>query len=110
MKKSILLILNCLFWVNLYGQNIRAQIVTTDIDNFWLAYDQIIGTTDTVEQYKHLNKLYLNKGSEGLDNIMRVRNYTPQQYLAAIRNYPKFWASIRQNTLKNERKSGGHRK
>ncbi|MFM2267273.1 MAG: hypothetical protein RL757_714 [Bacteroidota bacterium] len=107
MKKSIALILSCLFWANLYGQNVRAQIVTTDIDNFWLAYDQIISTTDTVEQYKYLNQLYLNKGSEGLDNIMRVRNYTPQQYLAAIRDYPKFWASIRANTLKTKEKVAG---
>lgn len=76
------------------------KIVTTDITHFWEAYDQIITTKDTVMQYQYLDSLYLQKGSPGLDAIRQARNYTPKDYIDAINQYPKFWTSIRKNTLK----------
>jgi hypothetical protein len=32
---------------------------------------------------------------------MKARNYSAQEYIFAINNYPKFWKSIRKNTLKS---------
>ncbi len=75
-------------------------IVTSDIDHFWEAYDQITSTTDSAEQLAYFNELFLDKGSPGLDGIMQARRYTPQEYLDAINNYPKFWSSVRENTYK----------
>lgn len=75
------------------------RIITTDIDHFWNAYDKITSTEDTIEQRRYLQERFLDKGSPGLDGIMRARNYTPQEYLQAIRDYPRFWASVRKNTL-----------
>jgi hypothetical protein len=75
-------------------------IITTDIDNFWKAYDKIVTTTDTTQQLAYLQKLYIEPATPGLVNIMRARNYTPQAYITAINRYPKFWQSIRANTYK----------
>lgn len=76
----------------------QQKFVGTDIDNFWIAYDKIISTTDTVLQYQYLNDLYIRKGSPGLVDIMSVRNYTPEDFLDAINSHPLFWASMRENT------------
>lgn len=84
-------------------QRIPNKIVTTDIDNFWIAYDKITSTRDSALQYKYLDSLYIRRGTEGLKAFMEARNYTPQDYVNAINNYPKFWASIRENTLKAEK-------
>lgn len=74
------------------------NIVTTDIDNFWTAYDKIQTTQDSVQQMKYLKELFLDKGTTGLKAIMQVRRYKPAEYLEAINQYPKFWESIRKNT------------
>ncbi|UZO80391.1 hypothetical protein NBT05_15720 [Aquimarina sp. ERC-38] len=76
------------------------NIVTTDINNFWEAYDKITSTQDSTLQYQYLDSLYFKKGTEGLKAIRQVRNYTLQDYLRTINNYPEFWTSIRENTLK----------
>jgi hypothetical protein len=78
------------------GQN----VVWTDIDNFWVAYDKIIQTKDSVTQHNLLEDLYFSKATEGLNAIRQVRNYTAKDYLDAINNYPNFWNSIRSNTLR----------
>jgi len=76
------------------------NIITTDIDNFWAAYDKITATKDSAQQYQYLDDLFLKKGTPGLEAIMQARNYTPKSYIDAINNYPKYWNSIRANTLK----------
>jgi hypothetical protein len=43
--------------------------------------------------------LYLDKGTEGLKSLIEVRDYTDKEFLDAITKYPKFWASLKQNTL-----------
>lgn len=78
------------------------SISTADIDHFWHAYDQITATSDTLEQAKYLQELYIDRGSPGLAGIMQVRDYTVSDYLHAIRAYPLFWASIRENTYRTQ--------
>lgn len=92
--------LNLLIFVNLFGQENNFRIVTTDIDNFWRAYDQIITTTDNSKQLEYLNKEFIEKGTPGLKAIMQARRYTPQEYVEAINKRPEFWSSIREKTLK----------
>lgn len=81
-----------------FGQNSK-NFVYSDIQNFWNAYDKIKTTKDSTQQYNYLNALFLNKGTEGLKAIMEVRNYNAKSYIDAINNYPKFWNSVRANTL-----------
>ncbi|UPT65235.1 MAG: hypothetical protein M0D57_11725 [Sphingobacteriales bacterium JAD_PAG50586_3] len=75
-------------------------IVTTDIANFWNAYDKIKATPDTAEHYKLINTLFIDKGTPGLKAIMQAREYIDTSYVEAIKNYPNFWQSVRANTLK----------
>ena len=81
------------------------MIITSDIQLFWNAYDKISQTKDTTLQQKHLKELFFEKGSKGLDGIVRARNYTPQEYLQAINTYPLFWKSVRKNTFQAKKLS-----
>lgn len=74
------------------------NVETSDIDNFWIAYDSIRSTKDSTQQLEYLKRLYLEKGTLGLQKLQEVRSYTPEEYLHAINTYPKFWESIRKNT------------
>lgn len=96
------LVLLFFFSRTVVGQATKQQFVTYDVDNFWRAFDRITATTDTVEQYQHLNKLFIEPGSPGLRALMEVRSYTPRSYIEAIRRYPLFWQSVRPNTLKSK--------
>lgn len=95
--KFLQIIFLCLFSVSAFSQ----KIITTDIDNFWNAYDQIIIEKDSARQLNLIRTLYIDKGTPGLDGIMRARRYSAEEYVYAINNYPKFWKSIRKNTLKS---------
>lgn len=102
MKKLFYVLAFLIISHNLFSQDFQQSIITTDVDNFWMAFDKITTTADSATQYKYLQELYINKGTEGLKNIMQVRRYTAQEYINAINNYPKFWHSIRANTLKSK--------
>lgn len=97
MKKAIFILL--LSTVLAYGQTIKQEFIDTDVANFWTAYDKIVQEKDTVNQYRLLQEYYLDKATPGLKSLMLVRNYTAKDYIGAIQNYPKFWQSIRNNTL-----------
>jgi uncharacterized protein YjaZ len=82
----------------LYGQS-PVKIFTSDIDNFWNAYDKVIKLSDTTEQKKIIQELYLDKATEGLKHFIKLRNHSASRHLRNILKYPKFWGSIRPNTL-----------
>jgi hypothetical protein len=107
MKNTILIILFTfiLFGCNKKIDDSNKNIITSDITNFWKAYDKISSTQDSILQYKYLDSLYFKNGTVGLEGIRQARNYTPQDYITSINNYPKFWASIRENTLQAEKMS-----
>ena len=100
MKKYILLsvvlaLMNCN-----KTETIDQIFVSEDIDNFWFAYNQVNSTKDSVLQLKYFNDHFYNIASKGQKGMFTARNYTAQEYVLAINNYPKFWNSIKQNTLK----------
>lgn len=100
MRKVLITVLSCCLYSIAITQNQKQVFVSSDIDNFWKAYDKIISTTDSASQYKFLQELYLNKASLGLKGIIEVRNYSEKEFIDWITKYPKFWASIKPNTLK----------
>jgi Predicted Zn-dependent protease (DUF2268)/Bacterial Ig-like domain len=83
-----------------FAQSIEQKFSNSDVVNFWTAYDKIISTKDTLKQTEFLRTLYINKASAGLKAMIEVRNYSEQEFLNWILNYPNFWNSIRSNTLK----------
>lgn len=80
-------------------QQEKVNIITTDIDNYWKAYDKIKTTNDTVLQKKYLEEFFINKASDGQKALFAVRRYTPKEYVENIKKYPKFWNSIRKNMM-----------
>ena len=101
MKNSILTSITAYFLFSFSSVNAQ-KVFTSDIDNFWIAYDKITQTKDSVLQYKYLNDDYFSKGTEGLKLIREARNYSDKDYIHAIHAYPKFLNSIRKNTLKSK--------
>lgn len=100
MKKIFLFLISISFASFLFAQKVKQAFVSTDIDNFWVAYDKIISTKDSSKQYAILKEFYIDKGSNGLKSMIEVRNYSDKAFIDAINKYPRFWKSIRPNTLK----------
>lgn len=78
----------------------RKSVKTSDIALFWNAFDQVQKTSDTLKQLEIVRNEFIQKGSPGLKAIMQARRYTPEEYLKVMKAYPRFWKSIRRNTLK----------
>lgn len=101
MKKTLLQLFFCLAITitSLTATKAQQNVFTQDIDNFWVAYDSIITTTDSLKQINFINTLYIDKGTPRLKAFMAARNYSPQLYVQLIKKLPKFWNSIRPHTL-----------
>lgn len=98
---SLLLFSTLLFFSCQEEKNTASNIVNSDVVNFWEAYDKIHSTASKSQQFKYLDSLYLDKASPGLEALREVRNYSREEYLEIITTLPKFWESIRENTLKS---------
>jgi len=100
MKKRFLLLALVLtvFCSNLAAQK-QTAIHTEDIDNFWAAYDAIQKTNDLSKKMEIINSQYINIGSKGLKAFMVTRQYNDTLWIELIDKLPKFWNSIRPNTL-----------
>lgn len=83
----------------LSGQTNRARVFTSDIDNFWQAYDSVKTTDNAARQIEFMQTLYIQKGTAGLKAFMKLRNFDAARLVTTINKYPKFWESIRPNTL-----------
>lgn len=89
-----------LLFITLNAFSQKKQIVlTADIDNFWNAYDNIQNEVDYTKKLKIINDLYVSKGTEGLKLFMHKRNFNDSMLVDVINKYPKFWNTIRPNTL-----------
>lgn len=99
--KNLLLPIFCLLLLTSCQEEApNPNFITSDIDNFWAAFDKIQQTQDSIQQYQYLQDLFLSKISEGQQAMIEARNYTGVEYLQIINDYPLFWTSIRANTLK----------
>jgi len=76
------------------------NVITTDIENFWNAYDQIKSTKDSVKKYEILNSVFISRGTAGLKALMAARSYTDKSFIDAIEKYPMYWKSIRRDMFK----------
>ncbi|MCF3109508.1 hypothetical protein LL912_12065 [Niabella sp. CC-SYL272] len=104
-KKGIVLVSCCvLLLFNAAAQPNAQKVFTEDIDHFWTAYDSCRTTTDSLKQLHFVQTLYVDKGTEGLLAFMKARDYSAPLWVSLIRNYPRFWNSIRPatNTVKSK--------
>ena len=78
----------------------KARFVTSDIDNFWRAFDAASKETDREKKIAIFQNEYLNKGSLGLQDFVRLRIKTARDLVETIERLPKFYASVRPSTLR----------
>lgn len=78
------------------------KISITDIDNFWIAFDSIQKVNSNKNEI--LENLFLNKKTKGLNAFMQIKKFGKEDYVKAIESYPKFWNSIRPNTVIDKKK------
>ena len=72
-----------------------AQIVASDIANFWIGFDSLHGSGDTMP----LRRYYLDKGSVGLRDFTNLRWKNSATLTSAVWAWRDYYASIRANTL-----------
>ena len=75
------------------------KFVTADLDNFWAAYDLAAKETDRAKRVAIFQSEYLDKGSAGLKDFIRLRIKSADALVTSIDRLPKYYASIRPSTL-----------
>lgn len=98
MKKIISFLLLAFPYLT-FSQTTLQKVFTQDIDNFWIAYDSIRSTRDNTKQIDYINRLYIDKASDGLKAFLRNKNEIDKKYADIINNDEEFWNSIRPKTL-----------
>lgn len=93
-----ILILSFIFLSNFIFSQDKLKIYTSDIDNFWVAYDSIQKINDEEKQLEIIQQLYLDKATDGLKDFMISREHSAERHLNGIKKFPKFWHSIRPKT------------
>jgi hypothetical protein len=84
----------------------KARLVTSDIDNFWRAYD-LAAKEITAEKKKDIfQREYLDKASAGLQDFIKARIGNVDALFAELEKRPLYYASIRKETFKVAALSG----
>ncbi|GHV15455.1 hypothetical protein FACS1894169_06870 [Bacteroidia bacterium] len=100
--KAYIFLLICVLGISCKSRNDKPKIYFSDVENFWIAYDSLTDTNDSIAV---IQALYFDKASKGLSEFLKVRPmFTPSAYVESIRKHPKFWQSVRSRTekIKNE--------
>jgi hypothetical protein len=81
-----LLLLSFLSITSAFSQGSNV-IYTSDIDNFWTAYDSIKSTDVEAEKLAFIKNLYINKATKGLKAFMKARQYTDTLWVELIKEF-----------------------
>jgi len=72
------------------------KMVTSDLDNFWKAFDALENSKDSVET---IQRMYIDKASPEFKKFLELRDFTAGHYVGWIRSVPNFWKTVRPLTL-----------
>jgi hypothetical protein len=75
-----------------------AKLVTSDLHNFWRAYDAAAAASSTEEKETIFQKEYLDKGSDGLRDFLKLRIESARNLVGVMKTHPKFYAALREVT------------
>ncbi|MBX7174494.1 MAG: hypothetical protein K1X72_26205 [Pyrinomonadaceae bacterium] len=109
MKTLSIFILNLLFITTINAQSQspklnqdpeKVKFVFSDIDNFWRAYDLAQKETAFDKKVEIYQREYYDKASDGLKNFIGLRIGKAENLVKKIDAMPKYYASIRANTLR----------
>ena len=79
------------------------KFITFDIENFWQAYDLAAKETLKAKRVAIFQTEYLDKGSPGLKDFLLLRIKTAENLVNTIDRMPRYYASIRPQTLQVQR-------
>lgn len=78
----------------------KRNIQTLDITHFWEAYDSLSTATDAADSISIIQRLYIDRATAGFKQFIAVRpEMNAYNYYMALRQFPKFYASLRGNTM-----------
>ena len=97
MKKIPLTFLILLIFGFANCQN-KQIIETSDIENFWKAFDNLKYASNKNDSINIIQTEYIDISTEFFKEFIKVRNFTAEEYVSLIHKYPKFWSSIRKET------------
>lgn len=73
----------------------RPRIVTSDLDNFWRAWDRAASATTYQDSVAAFEELYRGQGTEGLEDFFEARIEDVPTLLHEIRTAPRYYAGLR---------------
>ncbi|GAA4310708.1 TPR end-of-group domain-containing protein [Nibribacter koreensis] len=79
------------------GDPLKAQLVTTDVHNFWKAYD--LAAKNPTKQQEIFEQQYFGKASVGLQDYFQNKISSVELFLNNLNNKQAFFPAIRKNTL-----------
>jgi hypothetical protein len=85
---------------NLNSEPKNAKFFTSDIDNFWRAYDLAQKETTIEKKAEIYQRAYFDKGSQGLKEFAALRIGKAKDLADKIELMPKYYASIRESSLR----------
>jgi hypothetical protein len=77
----------------------QIEVITSDINNFWTAFDSVQTTNDTAKQKEFIQKLYLDKATFGLKYAIEFQPATALSWLEMIKDDKAKLLRIRPFTL-----------
>jgi hypothetical protein len=78
----------------------RVNFITSDIVNFWHAYDMAARETSQTKKISIYQTEYLNRGSDGLKDFVRMRIRSAEALVKTIDRMPAYYRSIRSSSLR----------
>jgi hypothetical protein len=73
-------------------------VLTLDVDHFWQAFDRLKQCNSFADSVNAFRSLYLDRATDGLVDYISVRELTAEKLVKAVARYPRFYASVRNNT------------
>ncbi|WP_160139638.1 Ig-like domain-containing protein [Chryseobacterium sp. c4a] len=95
-------ILPAFAFLTIFNCSNAQKIISTDINNFWMAYDSI--QKNNKNKSEVIERLFLDKKTDGLKAFMEIKKFGKDDYLNVIEKYPNFWNSIRPKTFIDSKK------
>lgn len=80
----------------------RKTVQTIDIEHFWEAFDNLKNCKSHKDSIHSFQTIYLDRGTDGLKDFIGAREFTAEKFVNQVSKYPKFYNSIRKNTIESK--------
>jgi len=75
------------------------RVITSDVVNFWRAYDRLAGARTREDSLRALTQEYFDRASPGLREFIRIRLERPENLLRALTLGPAYFAAVRTRSV-----------